>query len=304
MALFFTRRTYNARLKRFTNNVATVTRHVKLELRPGGRFEGGIISEQDWLDQVAQATGGHGLVIYVHGFNTSQHSMLVRCALIEQGLAAAGFRGAVVAFDWPSQGVVSAYNPDMAAAKAVAPFLVPDGVRPLIARLGGQPLHMLCHSMGCYLSLRALSGVGEVPGAPSVHLDQVLFAAGDVEAEHFRQGAWGALVMQFRCNRMTNYYSVADRVLQFSGVINGGRQRAGFVGLPDPKGANAVDIYTTAQFRKHVPASDQDDYVYSHNWYYENAGFYEDVALTLAGTPDAQMPTRRPTNISDRALLT
>lgn len=303
MALFFTRRTYNARLKRFTNNVSDVTRHVKLALRPGGRFEGGIISEADWLDQVAQAAGGNGVVIYVHGFNTDQHSMLVRCGLIETGLAAAGVRGAVVAFDWPSQGVVTAYNPDLAAAKAVAPFLVPDGVRPLIARLGGQPIHMLCHSMGCYVTLRALRGVGEVPGAPSVHLDQVIFAAGDVEAEQLRRGAGGALVMQHRCNRMTNFYSVADRVLQFSGVLNGGRQRAGFVGLPDPKGENAVDVYTTAQFRRDVPGTDQDDYVLSHNWYYANAGFYRDVALTLAGTPDAQMPTRRATNISDRALL-
>ena len=304
MALFLTRRTYSSRLKRFTNRVADVTRYVKLTRGAGGRFEGGIIAMDDWLDQVALAANGCGVVIYVHGFNTDQHEMLVRTGMIEDGLAAAGFRGAVVAFDWPSQGQVTAYNPDLAAARASAPHLVPDGVRPLVARLGAQPLHLLCHSMGCYLTLRARSGVGEVPGAPSVQLDEVIFAAGDVEAELLRRGAGGALVMQHRCNRFTNFYSVADRVLQFSGALNGGRQRAGVVGLPDPAGDNAVDVYTTAQFRKHVPGIDQDDYILSHNWYYANTGFYQDVALTLAGTPDAQMPTRRPTTISDRALLT
>ncbi len=304
MALFFTRRTYNAAKKKFTNNLATLTRHVRLKIKSGGGYEGGIISQSDWLDQVIAAAGGKGIVVYVHGFNTSQHSMLERHGRIEKGLRAAGFRGAVVAFDWPSQGIVSAYDPDLAAAKAAAPFLVPDGLMPLIGRMGGQPLHMICHSMGCYLTLRALRGVGEQVAEPSVQLEQVIFAAADVEAEQLRKGAGGALVMAHRCKRLTNYYSVADKVLSLAGVVNGGRQRAGHIGLPDLKEANAVDLYTTAQFRKHVPVADQDDTIISHNWYYGDDGFFRDAALTLAGTPDSAMPTRRATNISDRALLT
>ena len=275
-----------------------------LKIRPEGGFEGGIISQSDWLDQVEQQANGQGVVIYVHGFNTDQHSMLQRHGRIEAGLRASGFGGAVVAFDWPSQGMKTAYDPDLAAAKAVAPFFVPEGLMPLIARMQGQPLHLLCHSMGCYLVLRALRGVGEQTGQPTVLLDQVIFAAADVDAEQLRKGAGGALVMSHRCTRMTNYYSVADKVLRLAGVVNGGRQRAGYVGLPDLKGPNAVDLYTTEQFRRDVPEADQGDYILSHNWYYTNDGFYRDIALTLAGTPDAAMPTRRATNTSDRALLT
>ena len=304
MALFFTRRTYNASKKKFTNNMATLTRHVTLKIRQQGGYEGGIISQSDWLDQVEHHAAGQGVVVYIHGFNTDQHSMLERHGLIEAGLKASGFGGAVVAFDWPSKGIVTAYDPDLATAKAVAQHLVPDGLLPLITRLQGQPVHLLCHSMGCYLTLRALRGVGEQAGQPSVKLDQVIFAAADLDAEQLRSGAGGALVMEHRCVRITNYYSVVDKVLRLAGVVHGGRQRAGYVGLPDPNGSNAVDLYTTAQFRRDVPEADQGDYILSHNWYYANAGFYQDVALTLAGTPDADMPTRQATNINDRALLT
>jgi esterase/lipase superfamily enzyme len=231
--------------------------------------------------------------------------MLARLEKIETGLADAGFAGAVVAFDWPSKGNVLAYDQDRNAAKAAAPFLVPEVIEVLAARLPGQDLHLICHSMGCFLTLRALSGKGDQPGADPCLLDQVCFVAADAEAEALHQGAWGALVMARRCSRFTNYYSVADRVLALSGgLIHGGRARAGQVGLPDLTAPNAVDLYTTAQFRRDVPAAEQNDRMVSHNWYYENAGFWEDVKLTLAGQPANQMPTRRPTDQLDQALLT
>ena len=303
MAFFMTRRTYNAAKKKFTNNLAALTRPVMLNIRSGGGYEGGIISETDWLDHVMHRANGKGVVVYIHGFNTSQHSMLQRHGLIKEGLRNAGFEGVVVAFDWPSQGIVTAYDPDLAMAKAVAPFL-PAMLQLLVGRLGSQPLHLLCHSMGCYLTLRALRGVGEHATLPSVRLDQVIFAAGDMDAEQLRRGAGAALVMAHRCTRLTNYHSTADRVLSLSGIINGGRQRVGHIGMPDLIEDNAVDLYTTAQFRKYVPTADQSDYMISHNWYYSDDGFFRDAALTLAGTPEAAMPTRRATNTVDRALLT
>lgn len=304
MTLFFSRREYRPDLQRFTNNLGDAMRHVRIAPRPEGGYAGGIVSQGDWLDAVEQQADGQGAVVYIHGFNTRQQDMLRRCDAIEAGLTQNGYDGAVVAFDWPSQGVVTAYDPDIEMARRAAPFLVPEGLRPLIARLAGQPVHLICHSMGCYLTLRALGATGDTPGLAPVKLDQVLFAAADVWAERLRSGADAALVLAHRSNRLTHYYSTADKVLALSGVIHGGRQRAGQIGLPAPTPAQSVDVYTTAQFRRHVPDHQQGDYSLSHNWLYGDAGFLRDAALTLRGVADADMPTRRNTNTGDRALLT
>lgn len=301
MVLFFSRRTYNAATSKFTKNPAALTRYVMLNAAGSG----GIISHQDWLAQVMAASQTGEVLIFVHGFNTSQSLMLERHGRIEAGLRAHGYRGAVVSFDWPSQGNIAGYGIDRNHAKQVARHLVPDGVLPILNQAPGVRVHVLAHSMGAYLTLRAFSGEGEAAGAAPWRADQVLFVAGDVEASALRSGAWGALVMELRCARLTNYYSVADKVLQLSeGILHGGEDRAGQAGLPDAPPGNAVDVYTTQQFRDHVPQARQGELEFSHIWLYEDAGFLRDAALTVAGTPDGVMPTRRNTNVGDRALLT
>ena len=303
MKFFLSRRTYNASKKKFTNNFAALTRYVMLDAGPSGAGAGGIISRDDWLAQVVARAQSDEVVVFVHGFNTPQASMLERLDKIEQGLQSNGYQGAVVAFDWPSDGILTAYDPDLRDARKSAPFLLPDGILPLLDR--GLSVHVLAHSMGTYLTLRAFAGQGDTVGASPWKVDQVLFVAADTEAEAVREGAWGGLVLERRCERFTNYYSTADRVLAVSGgIVHGGRDRAGHVGLPDAKPGNSIDMYTTEQFRRHVPPAQQSDIITSHTWLYDDAGFYRDAAMTVAGRADAGMPTRRNTNVGDRALLT
>ena len=305
MALFFSRRSYNASTGKFTKNLATLTRYVTLDVTSGGGGTGGIVSQSNWLDLVAQESDTGEVLIYVHGFNTNQSDMLVRHAKIETALKAAGYRGAVVAFDWPSQGVVTAYDPDRHMSEKVAGYLVPEGIRPILQTVANARVHLLGHSMGAYLSLLALAAEGETAGETPWKVDEALFVAADVEASSLRHGAWGALVMEHRARRLTNYYNVADKVLSLSGsFVNFGAPRAGQVGLPNAEPANAVDVYTTEQFRRHVPQNKQNDLIFSHIWLYDDAGFQRDMALTVMGTADAQMPTRVDTNVGDRALLT
>lgn len=305
MALFFTRRTYNASKQKFTDNVASLTRYVRVQASGGGSHSGGIISRDDWLDLVIAGAQSREVLIYVHGFNTDQAGMLSRLGKVEGGLRANGFTGAVVAFDWPSRGDVNFYDSDRTNAKAVAPFLVPDGILAILQRSPGIKVHLLAHSMGAYLTLRAFSGEGQQPGQSPWKVDQALFVAADVEAEALRRGAWGALVMEHRCQRLTNYYNVVDQTLTLAGgIIHGGRERAGRVGLPDLAPANAVDLYTTQQFRNVVPDNQQGGFFVSHNWYYDDAGCLRDIRLTVAGQSDATMPTRVNTTAGNRALLT
>lgn len=108
MALFFSRRTYNAQKKKFTANPAALTRYVSMTAQnnDGSVHTGSIVPRADWLKQVQQAGGTKEILIYVHGFNTSQKDMLDRLGKIETGVKAQGFEGAVIAYDWPSGGTI------------------------------------------------------------------------------------------------------------------------------------------------------------------------------------------------------
>ncbi|MCE8006642.1 alpha/beta fold hydrolase [Aestuariivita sp.] len=307
MALFFSRRTFNAQQKKFTNNPAALTRYVAITgTNPGGGgWAGGILSRDNWLAQVRQAGGTRDVVIYVHGFNTSQADMLRRMERMETGLRAHGYTGAVVSYDWPSDGSVLNYNRDRSDAKEVAQYLVKDGMVPLLGMSPKPRVHLMAHSMGALVVLRGFSDFGDAigPGQGAWSADQVIFAAGDVDSVWLERGAWGSLVLNQRSRRFTNYYSGRDRVLALSGgLINGGRERVGHVGMPSLLATGHQDVYCNEQYKKDVPTSDQ-TMTYSHRWWFDNDGFLQDMALTLSGRAADQMPTRRATNIADQALL-
>lgn len=293
MTLFATRRTYNAQTNRFTNNAAALTRYVQITSTTGPVSKGGIISRADWHREVLRAADSREILFYVHGFNTSQTTMLHRQAALERGLRKHGYRGAVVGFDWPSDGNVLAYDSDRTDAKKVAPYLVTEAIGLFLNETPRFRLHVLAHSMGAYLTLRGFSGLGDAPGARKWDVDQAMFAAADVDVEWMRKGAWGSLVMDRRANRLTNYYNGNDAVLQLSGdFIHGGRRRAGRKGLPDLVASAQIDVDATQRYA----AFPQKGAQISHRFYFEDDGFFKDVALTIAGTAADDMPTRQITN--------
>lgn len=305
MPLVVTRRSYNASDRRFTHNRATVTRYLSV---PEGTSPDGdhIIDRATWLSLVQGQAPGGDILIYVHGFNTEQPEMLDRRRKIELGLAAEGWQGLVLAYDWPSDGTVWAYPSDRTDAKHTAPYLVVDAIGPLL-NLRPQPrVHLLCHSMGAYLALRGFAGVGDsgAPGTAPWGVHEVAFVSADADKPWLEQGAWGALVMDLRASRLTNYYSTFDRVLSLAEGIVHGEERAGRDGMPVAIPAGFHDVYCGAQYQDKVPPSGQ-TLRGSHTWYFDDPGFYRDLALTLGGVDPAAMHTRRPTvGSSDLALLT
>ncbi|MCG7520765.1 alpha/beta hydrolase [Ruegeria sp. Ofav3-42] len=308
MALFFSRRTYNASKKKFTLKPAAKTRYVNItKTSSDGRIrKGSIVKKAKWLDLVRQQGGDKEVLIYVHGFNTSQKDMLDRLAKIEAGVRSNGYTGAVIAYDWPSEGSVHAYDRDRSDAKTVAPHLVGDGMMPLLAMPSRPKVHILAHSMGAFVVLRAFSDFGDSagPGDGNWGADQVMFASADVDSTWLEKGAWGGLVLKKRSQRFTNYYSGRDKVLALAGgLIHGGRARAGHVGMPDLTEKAHWDIYCNLQYKRHVPKPKRTR-VYSHRWWFDNAGFFKDLELTIAGKDAKTMPTRKKTTTKDLALLT
>lgn len=306
MTLFFSRRTYNASKKRFTNNPADVTRYVRLTSGPdaNGRWSGGIIGRDDWFDQVRAESPTNEVTIYVHGFNTSQIDNLRRMEGIREGLRAQGYRGGLIAYDWPSAGSVSAYDGDKRNAKQTAEHLVSDGILPLLALSPRPKVNLIAHSMGAYLILRALSDFDDDagPGSGAWKVNEAMFIAGDADRRWFGKGAWGALLLAHRARRFTNYFSQLDDVLNAAVPANGFRSRVGRSGMPPGIHKNHVDIYSHEQYLQDVSGPDR-TVLNSHRWWFDNTKFYRDAAMTLDGQDENAMPTRRKMNTSDLALL-
>ncbi|MGP1357853.1 alpha/beta hydrolase [Roseicyclus sp.] len=304
MPLAVTRRTYNASADRFTNNRASVTRYLSVPegVTPKGTH---IVDRAAWLGLVG-AAGAGDILVWVHGFNMDQAEGLERRRKIEVGLAAAGWTGRVLSWDWPSNGDIASYFSDRTDAKHTGPYLVADMIGPLLNLHPRPRIHMLCHSMGAYLALRGFSGTGDsgAPGTVPWGIDEAIFVSADVDKAWMETGAWGALVMDLRSKRLTNYYSTLDAVLDVSEGIAKGEERAGRNGMPDTIPARFHDVYCGEQYLQKVPAATR-TMMGSHRWYFDDPGFYADLAATLSGADPAAMPTRRPVVGSpDLALLT
>lgn len=301
MAFVFTRRAFNAQSGHFTDNAASLTRYLHVGTPANAVSKANILEPEAWFRAVEAEAATDDVLIWVHGFNTSQGRMLERQRQLERDLRANGYLGAVVAFDWPSDGQVLRYRADRNDAKRVANALVLDGLWQFRIRPRALRVHVIAQSMGAYVVLRGFAGVGDPPGGPVWQADQVLFAAADVDADWLQAGAWGALVIERRARRLTNYHNTKDSVLDLAGtVISLGRDRAGRAGLPRAKPANAVDVRCTERWDAVRPSGQ--NLTLSHNWYFGDPRFLADAALTLAGRADGAMPDRLTATTGDRVL--
>ncbi|WP_298836446.1 alpha/beta hydrolase [uncultured Roseobacter sp.] len=297
MTLFFTRRTYNASSQKFTNNTAALTRYVRISSGPDskGRWSGGTISQADWLSQVRAEADTNEITIYVHGFNTRQSDMLRRLGKIRKGLRDKGYRGALIAWDWPSEGGIFSYDHDRNRAKETAHFMFSDGILPLLNASPRPKINLIAHSMGAYVVLRGLSVFDDAagPGSGAWKVNEVTFASADVARKWLGKGAWAGLLLRHRCKRFTNYYSENDRVLPISAFTDGFRKRAGRDGLPAATETNQIDVSCGAQFLRDVSPGKRSK-ARSHRWWFESDTFYRDLRLTIDGTAADAMPTRDP----------
>ena len=309
MAIFFSRRTYNASKDAFNKHPSAITRYVSMPgKKPGaGGWKSVMCTQDEWLQNVRDAGGDKDIMIYVHGFNTDQKDMLDRMEKIEKNLKAQGYEGAVIGFDWPSDGTIFAYKKDKADAKTVAPFLVSDGILPLLSISPRPKIHLLAHSMGALVVLRAFSDFGDSagPGTGAWKVAEVTFASADVDRTWLEQGAWGSLVLKHRSKRFTNYYSREDLVLDISEKIqNGGRERVGRDGMPELSASGHFDVRCDAQYLRDVKPSKQRQ-KYSHRWWFDNEGYFEDLHAVIKGEDVSSMSTRRAiAGTSDQELFT
>lgn len=248
-------------------------------------------------DGVPQRVGD--VLFLVHGFNVSHEAARAFHLKCVVALAAAGWRGKLISFDWPSDGLVFAYLPDRNNARAAASALVTSAISLLeLTQQSGCTIsvHVLAHSMGGFVVQQAFTwSYQDVP--PDWSVGQLIFASADVDQSVFSTGNFSAAKFAQHGGRLTAYCNRYDKALL---VSNAKRldlaPRMGRVGLPDDAPAMMCEVDCSELFEKVYPSLEDDlSPVITHSFYFDQPEFWRDVVLTLAGGIDRRIfPTRLP----------
>jgi esterase/lipase superfamily enzyme len=245
------------------------------------------------------------ILIFIHGYNNSQDIVMRRHRQLKADLAQAGWRGAVVSFDWPSADMTLNYLEDRHDAKQTALQLVTDGIALLAAEQGPDctiNVHLLGHSTGAYVIREAFDDADDAHLANNSWLvSQIVLIGGDVSSGSLSATSSSSEALYRHCTRLTNYSNRHDAVLKLSNAKRVGMApRVGRVGLPANAPSKAVDIDCSNFFhslesspalRKQVQKTEIG--TFNHSWHIGNAVFAKDFSETLKGDLDRTVfPTR------------
>ncbi len=198
---------------------------------PGDPRKDFVTTASDYLDKKsfatalsaeAKNTGRTKVLIFVHGFNNRFDEALYRFAQIVHDLRAPGIP---VLFSWPSRGELSlrAYQEDFESAEKAR-----DAVVQLFGAIAANPnvkeVNVLCHSMGCSLTVQALWLIAGRSGRIGNKIKNVMLVAPDVPAETFRTQV---MRLGMPKPRLAVFVSQDDAALKLSQSIAGGVPRLG-----------------------------------------------------------------------------
>ena len=244
------------------------------------------------------------VLVFVHGYNNRIEDIMERHNLLQAGLGGAGYRGAIVSFDWPSDDSTLNYLEDRRDAKTTAFRLVDDGIR-LIAALQKErqrrrcdiDVHLLGHSTGAYVIREAFSDAEQHASISSGNwtVSQIAFIGADVSASSMSSDNSKSQALFRHAVRVTNYSSRFDRALRISNVKRlGTAPRVGRVGLPADAHSKCVDVDCSTHWRG-LPEPDE-EFIgdFTHSWHFGDPVFARDLAYTIEGEIDRhRIPTRR-----------
>ena len=200
---------------------------------PGDPQQSFITTSANYLDQkpfavalstAAKTTGRGKVLVFVHGFNTRFDEAIYRFAQI---IHDANAPAVPILFSWPSRGTVGlrAYQDDRESATNSR-----DALEQLLDTIAANPnvkeVSIVCHSMGCFLTLEALWSKATRRGKVGDKVKNVLLVAPDVDVSLFR-----TQMQQMGSDRPRFALMVSqdDRALKLSESISGGITRLGNV---------------------------------------------------------------------------
>jgi pimeloyl-ACP methyl ester carboxylesterase len=243
------------------------------------------------------------VLFFVHGYNNSIADVLRRTRKLGEDLFAEGWRGQVVAFDWPSANQTLNYLEDRWDGAEVAGDLVTKGISLLRDGQNHKPgercetnVHLLAHSAGAYVTMEAFVQAekkGDLRNSPW-RIGQAAFISGDVSSASLSEKSDWCRPMFNRIMRLTNYSNPWDAALAVSDAKRlGVAPRAGRIGLPPDAPRKAVEVNCGRFFEKLPPDPAFGHISWTHSWYIGSRIFARDLAMTLEGAIDRNwIPTR------------
>ena len=195
------------------------------------------------------------ILVFIHGFNNSQEVVIKRQRTLRKSLEAIGYRGTVIAYDWPSGTTSLGYLEDRDDAKATAHRLRDD----CIALFKGKQekdceinVHLLAHSTGPYVIRHAFSDADEKARIKNFpwKVIQIALIGGDVSRRSMQDKEGKSVSLYRHCVRLTNYQNPHDSVLKLSNTKRIGlAPRVGRAGLPDNASDKAVNVNCGAYYK-------------------------------------------------------
>jgi len=158
-----------------------------------GRFSLASVGLADWnlekIEPVAQigdlidpTAGGHDVLIYVHGYNTTFETAALDAARLSDGVK---FVGETMVFSWPSRAGLLDYGYDRESA-----MWSRDALQQLLDGLIASPIvghvHIVAHSIGTMLTMEALRQLYAQLGDEAANrVGTVVFASPDIDLDGF-----------------------------------------------------------------------------------------------------------------------
>ena len=270
---------------------------------------GDAVEPRTWFDEVRVWADGAAqnkidpagdVVVFVHGYNNDQDIVMKRTRQLQVDLQKEGFKGLVVAFDWPSASSPLNYLEDRSDAADTAIELVTGCAVHLAARQNGgcsTNVHLLGHSTGAYVIREAFYHARKkgVLHRADWKVAQVAFIAADIASATLSENDSVSRALFQRTLRITNYSNRYDKVLKVSNAKRLGlRPRAGRVGTPDDAHPAVVNVDCSDYFLKVDPNQQPPLGTFCHSWHIGNRVFARDLAYVLHGGIDRHaIPTRR-----------
>jgi esterase/lipase superfamily enzyme len=204
----------------------------KLNPPDDSRFSLASVGLDDWrLEAVATvesiseligpALATRDVLLYVHGFNQTFETAVIDAAHLSDGIR---FRGATMAFCWPSKAKLFDYGYDRESA-----MWSRDALEQVFSGLIKSPaigrVHIVAHSIGTMLAMESLRQIYDRHGGVVVEkIGAVVFASPDIDMDVFSSSVEriGPIATKVTVITATN-----DRALAVSGLLAGGTTRVG-----------------------------------------------------------------------------
>ncbi|UTW53121.1 alpha/beta hydrolase [bacterium SCSIO 12827] len=208
------------------------------------------------------------ILVYVHGFQNSFANSVETMARMMSNI---GFPCVPVVFAWPTNGgpnYIAQRDRVADAGDALSVFL-----QTLHAEFNGADVHVLAHSLGSAVTIKALHEL-QKQGAAPVKLSELIFAAADHPPGDFYNTA-KETVQGHIVDRVTSYASSNDRVFGGRGIVTAS-PRAGYIENGRMRQSKWVDS---------IDASDAIGEWKGHSNIFKSPYLLFDFSEVLAGQP-------------------